>query len=63
MTMHILWGSLMAAARLFMLACGTAKREFIICRLMVARSRILSGDAAHRFYQVSGVIVMVLGVL
>ena len=65
MTMHILWGTLMAVVGLFMLACGTVKSEFIIYRLMVARSRILwgEGDAVHRFYQVSGVIVMVLGVL
>ena len=61
--MHIFWGLLMAAAGLFMLVCGTAKSEFIIYRLMVARSRILWGDAVHRFYQVSGLIVMILGVL
>ena len=52
--MHIFWGLLMAAAGLFMLVCGTAKSEFIIYRLIVARSRILWGDAVHRFYQVSG---------
>ena len=61
--MHMFWGLLMAAAGLFMLVCGTAKSEFIIYRLMVARSRILWGDAVHRFYQVSGLIVMILGVL
>ena len=63
--MHIIWGLLMVAAGLFMLVCGTAKSEFIIYRLMVARSRILwgKGDAVHRFYQVSGLIVMVLGIL
>ena len=63
--MHVLWGILMAAAGLFMLVCGTLKSEFIIYRLMVQRSRILwgQGDAVHRFYQVCGLIVMVLGVL
>ena len=61
--MHIFWGLLMAVAGLFMLVCGTAKSEFIIYRLMVARSRILWGDAVHRFYQVSGLIVMILGIL
>ena len=62
--MPILWGILMAAAGLFMLVCGTMKSEFIIYRLMVARSRILWGeaDAVHRFYQVSGLIIIVLGV-
>ena len=63
--MHILWGTLMAAAGLFMLACGTAKSEIIVYRLLVARSRLLwgEGNAVHHFYQVSGLIVMVLGVL
>ena len=63
--MHIFWGLLMAVAGLFMLVCGTAKSEFVVYRLMVARSRILwgEGDAVHRFYQVSGLIVMFLGVL
>ncbi len=59
--MHIFWGLLMAVAGLFMLVCGTAKSEFIIYRLMVARSRILWGDAVHRFYQVSGLIIVILG--
>ena len=63
--MHIFWGLLMAAAGLFMLVCGTMKSEFIIYRLMVARSRILwgTGNAVHRFYQVSGLIIVILGVL
>ncbi len=39
--MHLIWGLLMIAAGLFMLVCGTTRSEFIIYRLMVARSRIL----------------------
>jgi len=63
--MHVLWGILMAAVGLFMLVCGTLKSEFIIYRLMVYRSRILwgQGDAVHRFYQVSGLIIVILGAL
>lgn len=63
--MHVLWGILMAAVGLFMLVCGTLKSEFIIYRLMVCRSRILwgQGDAVHRFYQVSGLIIVILGAL
>ena len=63
--MHLIWGLLMIAAGLFMLVCGTTRSEFIIYRLMVARSRILwgDGDAVHHFYQVSGLIVTVLGIL
>ena len=61
--MHWFWGTLMAIIGLFMLVCGTVKSDFVVYRLLVARSRILWGDAVHRFFQVSGVIVAVLGVL
>ena len=61
--MHVLWGTLMAAAGLFMLVGGTAKSDFVVYRLLVARSRILWGEAVHRFFQVSGAVVMVLGIL
>jgi hypothetical protein len=53
----------MAAIGVFMLVCGTTKTDFTIYRLLVARSRILWGDAVHRFYQVSGLIIIVLGTL
>ena len=43
MIANVLWGTLMAAAGLFMLVCGTAKSEFVVYRLLVARSRILAG--------------------
>ena len=61
--MHILWGSLIAAVGLFMVICGSTKSEFIIYRLMVARSRILWGEKVHRFYQIAGAMVIVLGAL
>ena len=60
--MNMLWGTLMAIIGLFMLVCGTVKSDFVVYRLLVARSRILWGDAVHRFYQVSGLIVAVLGI-
>ena len=61
--MHVLWGLLMMAAGVFMFVCGLSKSEFIIYRLMAARSKILWGDNVHRFYQVVGVIVTVFGVV
>jgi hypothetical protein len=61
--MHVLWGVLMVVAGLFMLVCGTLKSEFIIYRLMAARSRSLWGDNVHRFYQIAGAIVIVVGAL
>jgi len=61
--MHILWGILIVAAGLFMLVCGRLKSEFIIYRLLAARSRILWGENVHLFYQVAGAVVTVVGIL
>ena len=61
--MNMLWGVLTAIIGLSMLVCGTMKSDIFVYRLLVARSRILWGDAVHRFFQVSGVIVAVLGIL
>ena len=57
--MQILWGSLMFAIGILMLVCGTLKTEFILYRLLVARSRMAlgEGDAVHRFYQLVGIIL------
>ena len=61
--MHILSGSLIVVVGLFMVICGSTKSKFTICRLMVARSRILWGEKVHRFYQIAGTMVIVSGVL
>ncbi len=61
--MQMLWGSLMMAVGLFMLLCGSLKSNFIIYRLMVARSKMLWGENVHRFYQITGAIVVVFGAL
>ena len=61
--MHIFRGILVTAAGLFLLICGTTRSQFVVYRLLVARSGILCGEGVHRFYQVSGLIVMILGVL
>ena len=61
--MHLLWGLLIIAAGVFMFVCGLSKSDFIIYRLMAARSKMLWGDNVHRFYQVVGVIVALFGFL
>ena len=61
--MHVLWGLLMIAAGVFMFFCGLSKSEFIIYRLMAARSKMLWGGNVHRFYLVVGVIVALFGSL
>jgi hypothetical protein len=61
--MNMLWGVLIIVAGLLLLIGGTLKSNFIIYRLMVARSKILWGEKVHRFYQFSGVIVIIFGIL
>jgi uncharacterized membrane protein len=61
--MNLLWGGLMIGAGLFLLVFGTIKSHFIIYRLLVARSKILWGNKVHLFHQISGGIIIILGVL
>ena len=61
--MQLLWGILIVIAGLFLLICGSLKSNFIIYRLLVYRSKILWGDHVHRFHQIAGVIVIIVGVL
>jgi len=61
--MHILFGILMALIGLFLVAGATLRSDFVIYRLLVARSRLLWRDRVHLFHQVIGAILVVLGLL
>ncbi|HDZ36492.1 MAG TPA: hypothetical protein ENH81_06255 [Thermococcus sp.] len=61
--MEQIWGILMAAVGLFMMVSGITRSNFIVYRLLVARSRGLWGENVHRFYQVVGAVITLLGVL
>ena len=61
--MNELWGILIIVAGVLLFLGGRFKSEFIIYRLLVARSRILWGDNVHKFYQISGAMVVVFGIL
>lgn len=56
--MNYLWGALILLFGLFMFISALRKSEFIIYRLMVARSKMLWGENVHSFYIVVGVILM-----
>ena len=53
----------MIAVGLWILVCASLKSQFVIYRLIVARSKILWGDNVYRFHQISGVLVIVFGIL
>jgi hypothetical protein len=61
--MHPLWGLLFIVIGLFMLICSLLKTNFIIYRLLVARSKILWGEHVHKFYTGIGAILIILGAL
>lgn len=61
--MNLLWGALIILAGLFLAICGLLRSNFLVYRLLVARSRILWGDNVHRFHQVAGGMVVIFGVL
>lgn len=61
--MHLLWGGLMIAIGLFMLICSIMKTDFIIYRLLVARSKLLWKENVHWFYRVLSSIIIVFGAL
>jgi len=61
--MQLLWGILIVIAGLFLLICGSVKSNFIIYRLLVYRSKILWGEHVHRFHQIAGAIVVIVGIL
>lgn len=60
---HIFWGCLTAAIGLALFAGGYLKSEFVLYRLLVARSKPLWGKKVHKFHQVAGLMVLVFGVL
>ena len=61
--MHLLWGILIVLVGLFLLISSSKKSDFIVYRLIVARSKILWGDNTYRFHQIAGTIIIVVGVL
>jgi len=54
---------LIAAFGLFLFVSGTLKSQFIVYRLLVARSKILWGERVHGFHQVAGILVIAFGIL
>jgi hypothetical protein len=61
--MNILWGIVMMAIGVSFVYWGRTESGFVVYRTLAARSRVLWGDRVHRFYQVVGTILVVLGLL
>ena len=61
--MNMLWGVLMSLVGAFFLVCASLKSNFVIYRVLSAKSKMLWGDNVHRFYQIIGAIIIILGIL
>ena len=61
--MNIFWGILMIAIGALLSISGFLKSEFIIYKILVAKSKILWGDKVHTFYAVVGILVAIMGIL
>lgn len=63
--MDFVWGLIIAAVGALFIVWGRTRSEFVVYRLLVARSRILwgEGDQVHGFYQVAGAIMIAVGAI
>ncbi len=61
--MNYVWGSLITLIGLFFMISAFMKSEFIIYKILTARSRLLWKDNVHNFYKVIGGILIIFGIL
>ena len=61
--MNLIFGILTIFIGLFMLISSIMKSEFIIYKLLVARAKIIWGKNAHNFLMISGILVVIMGIL
>lgn len=61
--MGIIWGLIVAAIGVLFIVWSRQRSEFVVYRLLVARSRILWGERVHGFFQVAGAMLTVFGVV
>jgi len=60
---NVLWGIVMMAIGVLFVYWGSTESGFVAYRLLAARSRVLWGERVHRFYQVVGAVLVVVGLL
>ena len=61
--MNVMWGIVMGAIGVSFVYWGSTQSEFVVYRLLATRSKILWGERVHRFYQIVGAVLVVLGLL
>ena len=61
--MTVLWGGLILLVGVLFVAWGRTQSDFVVYRLLAARSRMVWGDRVHGFYQVAGITMIAFGLL
>lgn len=61
--MNVVWGIVMIVVGGSFVFWGSTESDFVVYRYLAARSRILWDHRVHRFYQVVGALLVVLGLL
>jgi hypothetical protein len=61
--MNYVYGIITIVIGLFFTVCAFKKSEFIVYRILIARSKMLWKDHVHHFYQVVGCILVLVGFL
>lgn len=59
--MGSIWGLIIAAVGALFIVWGRSRSDFVVYRLLVARSRLLWGDRVHAFYRVCGALMIIAG--
>jgi len=57
------YGIIMILIGLFMTISGFRKSDFFIYQLLVTKSKRLWGENVHKFYQITGLIIITVGIL
>lgn len=61
--MNYLYGSLMILIGLFFTISAFMESEFIVYKVLTARSKLLWKDNVHNFYKVVGILIILVGFL
>ncbi len=61
--MNYVYGAIFIFIGLYFTISAFMKSEFIVYRILIARSKLLWKDNVHHFYKVVGMILVVVGFL
>ena len=61
--MNYVFGTIFIIIGLFFIISAYKKSEFIIYKILIARSKLLWKDNVHNFYKIVGLLFIIFGIL